>query len=190
MGLYTQQDPIGIAGGLNLYGYANGDPVNYSDPFGLCPMYLTGRPCQNPLGGAALTVRISESNLDVGMFGPVRNGGRTQHRGVDILAIRGSNVTSVDDGFVLDIQNDVNGGNLIKIGHNNAAGDLVSVSVYMHLQEKPDLAIGAPVSGGQLIGKVGRTGNITNEATHLHFELRTQIFGGQIDPTDELGVNH
>jgi hypothetical protein len=37
MGLYTQQDPIGIAGGLNLYGYANGDPVNYSDPFGLCP---------------------------------------------------------------------------------------------------------------------------------------------------------
>jgi uncharacterized protein RhaS with RHS repeats len=37
MGLYTQQDPIGIAGGLNLYGYANGDPVNYSDPYGLCP---------------------------------------------------------------------------------------------------------------------------------------------------------
>lgn len=22
---------------MNLYGYANGDPVNYSDPFGLCP---------------------------------------------------------------------------------------------------------------------------------------------------------
>jgi hypothetical protein len=25
-----------LAGGLNLYGYAAGDPVNYSDPFGLC----------------------------------------------------------------------------------------------------------------------------------------------------------
>ena len=37
MGLYTQQDPIGIAGGLNLYGYAGGDPINFSDPFGLCP---------------------------------------------------------------------------------------------------------------------------------------------------------
>jgi uncharacterized protein RhaS with RHS repeats len=36
MGLVTQQDPIGIAGGLNLYGYANGDPINFSDPFGLC----------------------------------------------------------------------------------------------------------------------------------------------------------
>jgi hypothetical protein len=42
---FTQQDPIGIAGGLNLYGYANGDPVNYSDPFGLCPEFITGRPC-------------------------------------------------------------------------------------------------------------------------------------------------
>jgi hypothetical protein len=35
-GLSTQEDPIGLAGGLNLYGYADGDPVNNSDPFGLC----------------------------------------------------------------------------------------------------------------------------------------------------------
>ncbi len=34
---FTQPDPIGLAGGLNLYGYANGDPVNFSDPYGLCP---------------------------------------------------------------------------------------------------------------------------------------------------------
>lgn len=34
-GQFTQADPIGFAGGLNLYGYANGDPVNFSDPFGL-----------------------------------------------------------------------------------------------------------------------------------------------------------
>jgi RHS repeat-associated protein len=36
-GRFTQEDPIGLAGGLNLYGYANGDPVNFSDPFGLFP---------------------------------------------------------------------------------------------------------------------------------------------------------
>ena len=34
-GRFTQEDPMGLAGGLNLYGYANGDPVNFSDPFGL-----------------------------------------------------------------------------------------------------------------------------------------------------------
>jgi RHS repeat-associated protein len=33
---FTQEDPIGLAGGQNLYGYASGDPVNLSDPFGLC----------------------------------------------------------------------------------------------------------------------------------------------------------
>src|SRR5690606_11953652 len=31
----TQLDPIGLAGGLNSYGFAAGDPINYHDPFGL-----------------------------------------------------------------------------------------------------------------------------------------------------------
>ena len=34
-GRFAQEDPLGLAGGLNLYGFANGDPVNFSDPFGL-----------------------------------------------------------------------------------------------------------------------------------------------------------
>jgi RHS repeat-associated protein len=37
-GRFTQLDPIGLAGGVNLYGFADGDPVNFSDPFGLCPV--------------------------------------------------------------------------------------------------------------------------------------------------------
>ena len=32
---------------MNLYGFAGGDPLNYTDPFGLCPEFLTGRPCSN-----------------------------------------------------------------------------------------------------------------------------------------------
>ncbi len=32
---FTQEDPIGLAGGMNLYGYADGDPINNSDPYGL-----------------------------------------------------------------------------------------------------------------------------------------------------------
>ena len=34
-GRYITPDPIGLAGGLNLYGYAGGNPVNAIDPFGL-----------------------------------------------------------------------------------------------------------------------------------------------------------
>jgi RHS repeat-associated protein len=34
-GRFTQEDAIGLAGGMNLYGYAGGDPVNFDDPFGL-----------------------------------------------------------------------------------------------------------------------------------------------------------
>ena len=36
-GQFNQQDPIGLAGGANAYGFAGGDPISYSDPFGLCP---------------------------------------------------------------------------------------------------------------------------------------------------------
>jgi RHS repeat-associated protein len=38
-GQFTQADPIGIGGGMNAFGFAEGDPVNFSDPLGLCPPY-------------------------------------------------------------------------------------------------------------------------------------------------------
>jgi RHS repeat-associated protein len=41
-GQFTQADPIGIAGGMNAFGFASGDPINFKDPFGLCPKQAGG----------------------------------------------------------------------------------------------------------------------------------------------------
>ena len=59
-GRFTQEDPIGLAGGLNLYGYANGDPVNFSDPFGLCPVPQV---CLAALGAGAGVVLNGAMNM-------------------------------------------------------------------------------------------------------------------------------
>jgi RHS repeat-associated protein len=37
IGRFTQEDPLGYAGGENLYAYAGNNPASYTDPFGLCP---------------------------------------------------------------------------------------------------------------------------------------------------------
>ena len=63
---FTQEDPIGLAGGMNLYGFAAGDPVTYSDPFGLTPCWMIDRRLCRPYGyflTAALLGYVAEAPL-------------------------------------------------------------------------------------------------------------------------------
>jgi len=72
-GRFTQEDPLGLAGGLNLYGFAGGDPVNFSDPFGLCPPQDDnwGPDCERPVLSYVLGAidQALGTNLDHGLYG-------------------------------------------------------------------------------------------------------------------------
>jgi RHS repeat-associated protein len=59
-GRFTQEDPMGLAGGLNLYGFTRGDPVNFADPLGLA-VCLRGTNNMSRLQVAKLMVAVGEA---------------------------------------------------------------------------------------------------------------------------------
>jgi len=61
-GRWTQEDPIGLAGGVNLYQFNGNNPVAYTDPFGLCPDNLSA-------GKSLLCNVIEATSTAVGLLG-------------------------------------------------------------------------------------------------------------------------
>jgi murein DD-endopeptidase MepM/ murein hydrolase activator NlpD len=99
---------------------------------------------------------------------------RRPHLGVDFAAPVGTPVRAVADGTVSYAGWASQLGRCVKIDHPNALS-----STYGHLVRlAPEIASGAPVERGQVIGYVGATGLATGP--HLHFAMHRD--GAYVDP--------
>ena len=86
------------------------------------------------------------------------------HYGIDYGSPKGSPVYAVAKGKVVVSGYDQYSGNKIAIRHVDN-----SVSYYMHLSSR-GVGVGAQVTGGQVIGRVGSTGRSTGPHLHLGFK--------------------
>jgi murein DD-endopeptidase MepM/ murein hydrolase activator NlpD len=112
----------------------------------------------------------------ISSFGPQPGG--VQNDGVNIAVPRGTPVKAAASGNVLYSGEEVRGfGKLVLIGHADGY-----VTAYAHNDELL-VARGANVTKGQVISKVGQSGNVTSP--QLHFEIRQR--NKAIDPLPLLG---
>src|SRR5262245_7128495 len=85
----------------------------------------------------------------------------TRHAGIDIRAATGTPVLAAADGLVVRTGSQIFAGRLILIEH-----DVDLTTAYYHLSVV-EVVVGQAVRRGEVIGRVGMTGNAT--APHLHF---------------------
>jgi peptidoglycan LD-endopeptidase LytH len=158
-----------------LYGYAGGDPINFSDPFGLTPFWenavIALNSVSNPTGGA---VRGCDPR-GCGHHGAPRDGGTREHEGTDYNGEPGQGVNAVISGTV-------------RVGRpyaNNEDLRFIEITRWDGLQSKQlyngplqGIRTGSVVISGQPIGTQQdirtRYPGITN---HTHVEMRQ---GGRI----------
>lgn len=165
-----------------------------NDPTGLNYHWVgTVTSIANQLGG--LTMNCERHEGEFGMpvptpfvitspWGPRQNptgSGYQFHNGIDFGDHFGTPIFSALDGYIVrTIVSNVGYGNWIVIEHDNGYWTL-----YAHLQDI-GVSVGQFVRKGELIGTMGSTGNSTGP--HLHFEVRTQLEGGQVNPAPYLGL--
>ncbi len=118
-GALTQEDPIGVAGGLNLYGYAGGDPINFSDPFGLDCVDKDGnrRPCRVEVSPEGRTMGANLDDLTPKTR--ARLHAAADAAGVDLGINSTKNGTHADPGHAAGTAVDIGYLNGSDIGHGS-----------------------------------------------------------------------
>ena len=110
----------------------------------------------------------------VDAFGPRGTG---FHPGIDLAAPTGTPVAAAAPGTVVFAGRDGGGyGTLVEVAHGNGV-----LSLYAHLSAIT-VRVGRAVATGNLVGRVGATGEATGP--HLHFEVRVR--GAAVDPLRAL----
>ena len=117
------------------------------------PPQSSGGAC--PVAGA---VSFSDS------FGAPRSGGRG-HRGVDMIAARGTPIVAIYAGTIMRMSTSALGGVTLWLRADN--GDQF---YYAHLDGYGDISTGQSVAEGFVLGYNGSTGNAPTWLPHLHFE--------------------
>lgn len=124
-------------------------------------------------GGLAFPVPGAEGRALIGRFGDTRDGGARRHEGIDIPAPRGTPAVAAADALVSDVSSNGRGGKVVWLVDRRGR-----TLYYAHLDEQL-VRRGQRVRAGDVVGRVGNTGNAAGTSPHLHFGVYA---GGAVDP--------
>jgi murein DD-endopeptidase MepM/ murein hydrolase activator NlpD len=130
------------------------------------PVEVAQQVVVGPAGLAIPVIGIKAGQLS-DTYDEARGQGR-RHDAIDIMAGEGTPVIAAADGTIEKLFNSARGG--ITIYERSA--DQKWIYYYAHLSAyAPSLAEGQQVKRGQVIGRVGHTGNANPAGPHLHFAI-------------------
>ena len=151
---------------------ARSGPVVTVKPDNAPPVQVAEQVQVTPSGLALPVVGIKPDQL-TDTFDAARSQGR-RHDAIDIMASEGTPVIAASDGTIEKLFNSVRGGTTIY----ERSPDQKWIYYYAHLSAyAPGLHEGEQVKRGQVIGRVGHTGDASAAGPHLHFAVNSMAPG-------------
>ncbi|HUE78085.1 MAG TPA: M23 family metallopeptidase [Sphingomicrobium sp.] len=150
--------------------------VTWVNPQGGPPVSIAEGLVVGPTGLAIPVAGVQPDEL-IDTFTQARAGGARRHDAIDIMAPAGTPVVAAAPGTVEKLYLSESGGGITAYVRTP---DRRWSYYYAHLQSyAPGLREGQRLARGQLIGRVGTTGNANPEGPHLHFSIKQMARGEQ-----------